>query len=198
MRTLIISDIFGCTESLSSFCNQFTGEVQIISPYDMAAEVDTLQEQVMYEHFIENLGHDAYADKVQQALINFSPDFIIAFSAGATAAWRALARTPLKRVQKMIAFYPGQIRNHTHLNPNCHVDFYFPELEKHFDLKPVIATLKTIPCLYVIKSRYKHGFMNAASENFNLDAYHHYSQICLHEQQNILNLTAKQRLCVHA
>jgi dienelactone hydrolase len=189
MRTLIVSDIFGCTENLKSFSSQFSGEVKILSPYEVYDDFDTLHEQMMYERFIENLGHDAYADKVRETLINFSPDFIIAFSAGATAAWRALAGTPLKRVQKMIAFYPGQIRNFTNLNPNCHVDIYFPELEKHFDLKPVIATLKAIPCLYVIKSRYKHGFMNALSENFNQEAFQHYSQICLNEQQNLQEIT---------
>lgn len=189
MRTLIVSDIFGCTNQLKSFCEQFSGEVLIVSPYEATTADNELHEQLMYDKFIDGLGHDGYANKVQEALIKFSPDFIIAFSAGATAAWRALAMTPLKRVQKMIAFYPGQIRHFTSLNPNCHVDIYFPDVEKHFDLNPVIATLKTIPCLYVVKSRYKHGFMNALSENFNHDAYQHYAYICLNEQQNLQEIT---------
>ncbi|ALO42012.1 hypothetical protein [Pseudoalteromonas phenolica] len=194
MRTLIVSDIFGFTNQLKSFCAQFSGEVKIISPYDVSTPLNELQEQLMYDKFINRLGHDGYADKVQEALINFSPDYIIAFSAGATAAWRALAMTPLKRVQKMIAFYPGQIRHFTSLNPNCHVDIYFPEAEQHFDIKPVIVALKTIPCLHVIKSRYKHGFMNELSENFNRDAYQHYSQICLKEQQNLQEITDNHQL----
>jgi dienelactone hydrolase len=194
MRTLIVTDIFGCNESLQSFCGQLTDELHIVSPYDFHTNNDTFHEQVMYQHFIDNLGHDAYADKVQEALINIRPDFIVAFSAGATAAWRALARTPLKRVQKMIAFYPGQIRNFTELNPNCHVDIYFPEVEEHFDLNSVISALKTIPSLYVVKSRYKHGFMNASSNNFDLDAYRHYSNLCLIEQKNLCTITDKQQV----
>ena len=189
MRTLIVSDIFGCTNQLKKFSEQFSGEVQVVSPYEVTEPDYELQEQSIYDEFINRLGHDGYSNKVQEALIKFSPDFIIAFSAGATAAWRALAMTPLKRVQKMIAFYPGQIRHFTNLNPNCHVDIYFPYVEKHFDLNPVINTLKTIPCLYVIKSRYKHGYMNALSENFNHDAYLHYSHICLNEQQNLQEIT---------
>ena len=191
MRTLIVTDIFGCTKSLIEFSNQFDGEIEIVSPYDDGEYKQSIQEQHAYDYFIQHLGHDAYADKVQESLIRFSPEFIISFSAGATASWRALARTPLKRVQKMIAFYPGQIRNFTDLNPNCHVDIYFPEYEKHFELNPVISILKTIPCLSVVKSRYYHGFMNQMSEGYNHDAYQHYSQICQLEQQILVNLTDK-------
>lgn len=196
MRTLIVTDIFGCNESLLNFCGQFTGELSVVSPYDAPTHNATLHEQVMYQHFIDNLGHDAYADKVQEVLIKERPDFIVAFSAGATAAWRALARTPLKRVQKMIAFYPSQIRNFTELNPNCHVDIYFPEIEEHFELNPVISSLKTIPSLYVVKSRYRHGFMNASSDNFDLEAYRHYSNLCLIEQKKLCDITDKQKVSV--
>ena len=87
MRTLIVTDIFGCTESLIEFSNQFGGEIEIVSPYEDGEYKQSLQEQHAYDYFIQHLGHDAYADKVQESLIRFSPEFIISFSAGATASW---------------------------------------------------------------------------------------------------------------
>jgi len=192
MRTLIVTDIFGKTDGIEVFSAQFHGEVKIISPYENLDIARHCSEKHIYEYFIKNLGHDAYSDKVQAALIEFCPDFIISFSAGATACWRALARTPLKRVHKMIAFYPGQIRHFTDLNPNCHVDIYFPEQEKHFDLKPVINTLNAIPCLSVYKTRYLHGFMNKLSDNYNVDAYSHFCNICLREQSQLTDITDKK------
>ena len=178
MVTLIVSDIFGHTPNLDAFSQELGTKVVICSPYACCQNLTGQSEKQAYDRFITSMGHDGYASKVKEALINEQPDFIVAFSAGAVAAWRALAATPLKRVQKMIGFYPGQIRNYTNLRPQCHVDLYFPHKEDHFDISPVISRLKTVSGVQCVRTRYSHGFMNALSQNFNKYAYLHYTHLC--------------------
>lgn len=178
MVTLIVSDIFGHTPNLNAFAEELDSKVIICSPYTNFQTSVGQTEKQAYDLFIATMGHDGYASKVKEVLIHEQPDFIIGFSAGAVAAWRALAATPLKRVQKMIGFYPGQIRNYTNLRPRCHVDLYFPHKETHFDISPVISQLKTVSGVQCIRTRYSHGFMNALSQNFNKYAYLHYTNLC--------------------
>jgi hypothetical protein len=178
MVTLIVSDIFGHTPNLDKFSHELGNNVIICSPYDCKQNLSMLSEKQIYDKYMAVIGHDGYADKVKKILIEAQPDLIVAFSAGAVAAWRALAATPLKRVQKMIGFYPSQIRNYTSLRPQCHVDLYFPYKEAHFDILSVISKLKTAPGVHCFRTRYSHGFMNELSHNFNKNAYSHYTHLC--------------------
>lgn len=178
MVTLIVSDIFGHTPHLDAFAKELDSRIVICSPYENRQAAKERSEKQAYDLFMATMGHDGYASKVKEALIHEQPDFIIGFSAGAVAAWRALAATPLKRVQKMIGFYPGQIRNYTNLRPRCHVDLFFPHTEMHFDVCSVISKLKTVAGVQCVRTRYSHGFMNALSQHFNQYAYLHYTHLC--------------------
>lgn len=185
MLTLVVSDIFGHTAELDAFVQSLEGKVVVCSPYSFLGDESPKCEKAVYQTFLERLGHDEYAAKVKDYIVTYSPDCIIGFSAGAVAAWRALAATPLKRVQKLLAFYPGQIRHFTQLRPNCHVDIYFPESEPHFDLCAVIEQIKHVAGVNVIRTRYQHGFMNRLSQNYDVDAYRHYARMCSNELTHI-------------
>ncbi|MCF2857992.1 hypothetical protein L1286_10965 [Pseudoalteromonas sp. SMS1] len=182
MITLVVSDIFGQTKSLEGFVNELDGSTAICSPYPFRQGHLDRDESSAYEQFLETSGHDKYVEKVVEAISSKQPDLIIGFSAGAVASWRALSAMPIKSATKLIAFYPSQIRNHLQLHPKCDVDIYFPYEESHFDVKPVIAHLSDVNGVQCFRTRYQHGFMNALSQNFSAEAYHHYTSIC---QQNI-------------
>ena len=178
MVTLIVSDIFGHTANLEAFANELSGNTVICSPYESMQSVrQHRSENEVYTLFKNNVGHDAYKSKVKRAINENKPDLVIAFSAGASAAWRAIAEMSFKP-QKLIGFYPGQIRNYLHVVPRCHVDLLFPQQESHFELTPVINILKKIPSIHCTRTRYNHGFMNALSSEFNKYAYLHYTHWC--------------------
>ncbi|CAH9058135.1 hypothetical protein PSECIP111951_01809 [Pseudoalteromonas holothuriae] len=181
MVTLIISDIFGHTANLDAFANELSDEVVICSPYRVKQSVRQKTEGEIYEQFKNTIGHDGYMAKVEKAIGTHQPDLIIAFSAGAVAAWRAIANMPHTLPNKLIGFYPGQIRNYLHVQPKCFVDLLFPHQESHFELTPVINTLKKMSWVNCTRTRYNHGFMNALSNQFNKYAYLHYTHFC--EQQ---------------
>ncbi|MBD1582756.1 hypothetical protein [Pseudoalteromonas sp. S16_S37] len=181
MVTLIVSDIYGHTANLDTFANELSGEVVICSPYMSKQPARQKDESLVYEQFVNTIGHDGYMAKVEKSIASHKPDLIIGFSAGAVAAWRALAHLKSNAPKKLIGFYPGQIRNYLHIHPNCPVDLYFPHQESHFELTPVIQTLKKTSWVSCTRTRYSHGFMNALSNHFNKYAYLHYTHLC--EQQ---------------
>ncbi|OCQ22958.1 hypothetical protein A7985_03080 [Pseudoalteromonas luteoviolacea] len=193
MITLVVSDIFGQTKSLEGFVNELDGSTAICSPYPFRQGHIDRDEPSVYQQFIETTGHEKYVEKVVEAISSKQPDLIIGFSAGAVASWRALAAMPIKSATKLIAFYPGQIRNHLQLHPKCDVDIYFPYEEKHFDVKPVIEHLSGVHGVSCYRTRYLHGFMNSLSENFCAQAYQHYTRLCQGNIEDAIKLKLANR-----
>jgi dienelactone hydrolase len=197
MVTLIVSDIFGHTANLDAFANELSGEVIICSPYEMEQLFAHQNEDDVYKQFINAVGHDVYLSKVQRAIKSAKPDLVIAFSAGASAAWRAVSKAGSFTPKKLIGFYPGQIRNYLNLHPRCHVELLFPHSEAHFELTPVISTLKKMPGVNCTRTRYNHGFMNALSKQFNKYAYLHYTHLCEQEIQTLQESLVRENLEVN-
>ncbi|CAM3985174.1 hypothetical protein [Pseudoalteromonas byunsanensis] len=184
MVTLIVSDIYGHTANLDAFANELVGGIVICSPYDTKQSIRQRDEEDVYTQFVNTVGHDNYMSKVERAIALHRPQLVIAFSAGASAAWRAIAHMQSGQPKKLIGFYPGQIRNYVDVQPKCQVDLLFPQQEEHFELTPVIQTLQKMANVNCTRTRYNHGFMNALSNQFNKYAYLHYTHLC--EQQIVM------------
>ncbi|MFC3031207.1 hypothetical protein ACFOEE_01535 [Pseudoalteromonas fenneropenaei] len=183
MTTLIVTDIFGNNKHVEGFASDLANDVSICAPYSACQNFADLPEERVYDQFISLCGHDQYAQKVKDAIMRHQPHTIIAFSAGAVAAWRALAALPVKRVSRLIGFYPSQIRNYLTLRPMCDVELLFPYDEPHFDVGQVISALDAVPAVHCVRTRYQHGFMNPLSLGYRPSAAAHYGYYC---QQQVL------------
>ncbi len=182
---LIFTDIFGITDAiktLSDTLNQQGNTVSIVDPYQ-GVQIKSTHEVDIYQYFLEECGHEHYLAKVNNvllaALASGNQDiFIIAFSAGASAAWKALDKiNPLfksdqanKCIKHFLGFYPTQIRHHLALTPVCRSTLIFAEREKHFNVKDVIAHLSKSEQVQCIQVPLLHGFMNPLSLNYNPQA----------------------------
>ncbi|AXV65018.1 MULTISPECIES: dienelactone hydrolase family protein [Pseudoalteromonas] len=174
MNYLLVSDIFGNTAHLSQLAQQLSGKVSLCEPY--LGEIQTpVSEHVQYQHFLNQCGHDTYLERVYIKMAAVKrPTTIIAFSAGASAVWRAQAELQNPYIKKIIAFYPSQVRNHLDLSATVPCQFIFAHSEAHFDIAPVVATLRDKPNVSCEVSQYAHGFMNPLSDNFDHAGYQAY------------------------
>ena len=213
--TLIISDIFGVTPRLLALQSSLesTQNVILLDPYQ--GQIKSFKsESAAYQLFMDTCGHEHYYTQTCQIIKNRSDkqkdqhiDHIIAFSAGASAAYRAICEHPIKH---FIGFYPSQIRHHLDLKPQCPTTLIFPVHEPHFDVAKVMKTVaecsqqhQSVTCL---QSSQNHGFMNPLSAGFNhqhatafeqvfcqhpLSDYqliaHQCREICQHDQQHHRN-----------
>ncbi|TMP34288.1 hypothetical protein [Pseudoalteromonas rubra] len=193
MVTLIVGDIFGHSDYLEDFAQNLGADYKVSSPYGEFEAKINLPENQVYQSFIDEVGHDKYMRQVLDDILAYQPDLIIAFSAGAVAAWRALSAIALKSSVKLIAFYPGQIRNYLHLNPGCRVDIFFPYQEHHFDIVPIMEILQQQPNIECFRTRYEHGFMNSLSSHYNSDAYGHYLAKCQEEVAQLAKIKFNYR-----
>ncbi|WP_288344286.1 hypothetical protein [uncultured Pseudoalteromonas sp.] len=181
MNYLLVSDIFGKTAHLSLLAQQLRGKVSLCDPYLGEIQLP-INEQFQYQHFITHCGHDSYFERVHLKMAAIrQPTTIIAFSAGAAAVWRAQAELKNSFIKKIIAFYPSQVRHHLELEAKVPCRFIFPHSEEHFDIKPVIATLKSKAKVSCEIADFGHGFMNPLSENFNQLGYQQFTEQLLKE-----------------
>lgn len=187
MTLVLITDIFGLNQELQEvthwLMNTTEMPVKTIDPYQ-GQQLNFLDEEQAYQHFIKKCGHDQYLNIINQSLSNVQQDvIIIGFSAGASAAWRYISRDysstkqpqPLG-VKHFIGFYPSQIRHHTHLTPLCSTTLLFPVKEPHFDVKNVIHELTNNSPVNCITTEYYHGFMNPNSAHYSAKANLYYRQ----------------------
>ncbi|GEK09448.1 dienelactone hydrolase family protein [Pseudoalteromonas sp. McH1-7] len=180
MTILIVTDIFGHTEHVNRFANSLGRDVKVLSPY--VEEPTNVTEAECYQFFLAQCGHQRFAEKVVAAIDALNPKLIIGFSAGGAAAWVALSEfSSVNSVEHLIAFYPSQLRNHLQHKPNCDVSIFFAQVEPHFDVEPVIDTLRCKKGVSCVRTRYLHGFMNKLSTNFDSYAYSHYQYFCQRE-----------------
>jgi len=176
MHIVIVSDIFGRQQALDNFCSSLAAPTTftVIDPFQ-GQYLNFADEEHAYQTFIEHCGHDNYTEIIAKTLTKLSKNcFIIGFSAGAAATWRALANLPEHKQQlckHFIGFYPSQIRHHLHLSSQVKTHLYFPKDEAHFSVTQVIAALATTPNVSTVQTNYLHGFMNPHSINFSQQAY---------------------------
>ena len=161
MTNFIVTDIFGLTPAISTFASALQNS-QVIDPYqglltNFANEADA------YQAFLHHCGHDKYYYQVLTAITNTPNSTIIAFSAGASASFRAISEVTTNH---LIAFYPSQIRHHLHLNPKSPTTIIFPHHEAHFDVAKVLNTVAECPTVCCLQSEQNHGFMNPQSQGF--------------------------------
>lgn len=185
MQLIIVTDIFGFTHQFKTWQQIFADSyatVSVINPYgDVVQQSD--HEQTLYQNFINQLGHDNYAKLVENHIRNVNePCIVVGFSAGASAAWRALAQIGKQghNTRHFIGFYPSQVRNHHHIAPQCTTRIVLPKSESHFCIKQLHANLAKHKQVEVINTPWQHGFCNQLS--------YHYSKAA---EQQVLQLISK-------
>jgi len=165
VKILVVSDIYGATPELRSLVHHFPGDAEIIAPYAVG-EMKAGTEEEAYESFLESGGLDAYTQKLSDTIADLRPDALVAFSAGAGAAWRVLSKPGLS-LRLGVLFYGSRIRDYLTLRPAVPTKLIFAEHEKAFDVAPVAATLRAQGMDAVVMPGTRHGFMNARSPGFD-------------------------------
>lgn len=174
MNYVIVSDIFGLTAPLMNLSGLISSNARVIDPYKGVIQPYD-SEQYYYNKFKLECGHDNYVANVLNALNALTqPTTCIAFSAGASAAWRAQLLTGNPHLKKLFGFYPSQIRNNLAIEAKKPCEFIFPESEVHFNLSEIIEKLTAKRNVNCIQTPFLHGFMNEYSENFNAQALNKY------------------------
>ncbi len=176
MQLLVISDIFGLTPVLETLARSLHPGAEILDPY-LGRKYAFDGEEDAYQAFLAECGHDTYAERVRGCLSQLrEPTRVIAFSAGAVAAWRALAELSTVKVTELVGFYPGQIRDYLMFDASVPTRLIFPNQEAHFDVEPVIRALSEKQRVVCEHSAYSHGFMNALSRHFSIAGYGEFIQ----------------------
>ena len=171
MNYLILSDIFGTTSALIDLAEQLNTQFCIVDPYNGEPQLIE-REKEHYNSFKQQCGHDKYFEIVKEYFKTLSePTTCLAFSAGASAAWRAQSITENPYLEKLVGFYPSQIRNNLAINAKINCEFIFPKHESHFDVTHVIQNLSLKRNVKCKMAQFDHGFMNKLSDNFNESAY---------------------------
>ncbi len=198
---LLVSDIFGTTDALLELVKlieQNSIPVALITPYghqNLSKQAPLYyfdNEQQAYDVFIKACGHTKYSDICHQAIssnkknstLKAKVQYIIAFSAGASAVWHAI-REPFVQSQSadwlketyFIGFYPSQIRNYTESTPAFLTQLLFPRIEEHFDVKAVATALQQANNTSCISTPYLHGFLNNQSLNYDQQAYQKFKRL---------------------
>mgnify|MGYP001030638792 FL=1 len=175
MKLIIIADIFGKTPALLELAQCLAENVQILDPYD-GKMMGFASEAQAYDYFTQNVGLDAYYDKVRALLLGIDEPFhIIAFSVGASVAWRLSEQVPNKYLKSATCFYGSQIRHYLAIAPKIPIHLIFPAQEAHFSVEQVMAILKDRANVSIEQVPYLHGFMNKHSVNFNREGYQAFS-----------------------
>ncbi|OIQ48260.1 MAG: hypothetical protein BM565_02480 [Gammaproteobacteria bacterium MedPE] len=175
---IIVSDIFGHNDYLTQFIAdcKLSSVANVIDPYSgrslqFDGQVDA------YDCFTRHGGLDALTRKVKQVVSTLTqPCFLIGFSAGASAVWRVLADNDCAdMIEGGLCFYPGQIRHHLTLAPLSPVELIFPSHETHFELQPVIESVRLLPNTQCQQLDVQHGFMNRQLVAFDEG---NYNELC--------------------
>lgn len=184
MKLIVATDIFGQTPELMAWLTPIAqasgGGLEVISPYLQQFNVDMFAssggtDELAYQKFLDAGGSKAYTEKLQIHLdVQQEPFIAIGFSAGAAALWQ-LAAKPQPRLQQLIAFYGGQIRHDSDLQPLVSTTLIWSQ-ETHFDVAQLHQRLAERPRVSSVLTPYQHGFINPYSTGFNRNAANDYQQ----------------------
>lgn len=165
LKLLVAADVFGATPELAALAAALPGTATVVSPY-AGAQPEFAREEDAYAAFIDHGGIDAYAARLAQAIGAAPPRALVGFSAGASAAWVALARCGAA-VELAVLFYGSRIRDFAGLAPACPVKLIFAEHEKSVDAGKLAARLRRPGVDAEIVPGTRHGFMNARSPGYD-------------------------------
>lgn len=176
MQRLIVSDIFGRTPALERLALELQGDVEIIDPYDSSV-MEFENENDAYVYFTHNVGLDAYAEKLSNALkAMHSPVSLLGFSVGASASWKLSENPKTTNVVGAVLFYGSQIRHYSKIEPRFPTSLVFPKAEPHFLVTELISVLRQKENVHIHHAQEGHGFMNDHSQNYSVHAYKKYMQ----------------------
>lgn len=169
MKVILVPDIFGDGVHLSRLIEHLKSNgfsVTIVSPYKSLFSFKS--EEEAYQCYLTESGHDDYYRKLLNVIEQETEAFVLlGFSAGASAAWRAVSNLQHQNLKGFLGFYPGQIRNYLDLSPKSDTRLVFPKQEKHFDVNKVISSLSNKQKVVCEMTPFEHGFMNENSPGFN-------------------------------
>ncbi len=189
MYLVIVTDIFGVNKSIRELQQASAKEferVTIVDPYS-GLDKEFKSEADAYSFFNNNCGHDYFLQKLNDAIKTIKDKIIlVGFSAGASAAWRAVNLKQNFNVNHLLAFYPGQIRNHLELQPICNVSIIFPNIETHFNVDDCIEILEKNTQIDCRKNAQLHGFMNPFSNNYSADEAAKFFYMITHPQRVLM------------
>lgn len=168
-RLLVITDIFGVGPGLSALTEKLAPhyQVEVLDPYKGKAK-DFADEGEAYHAFIEEMGHQEYFEQLKCRLLQLdSQVYLVGFSAGCGALWRASADEDCApAIKGALGFYGNPVREWTHLLPKVPVSLVYPEREAHFSVPELVTELSGTQNLNLEVWRQQHGFMNAQSHGF--------------------------------
>lgn len=171
---LLVADIFGQTEALDALAADLAPNatsVRIVAPYGGSAPHFSSSDDA-YAAFLEHCGHDAYLARVRSALQDTEePLLLVGFSAGASAAWRAVNQDTSGKICRFVGFYPTRIRHHLDITLHVPTMLIFPSMEAFFSVDDLIAELTFFSLVSCLRTEYAHGFMNPASSGFDPAAH---------------------------
>ena len=167
MRTIVAADLHGVTAGLRSLITPFVCEAIFVSPWD-GDGCPFASEQQAHSALMAKKGIESYADKISAAAGN-EPAFIIAFSAGASAAWLHAASGKGHPDSLATLFYGSRIRDYSTLIPRFNITVVFAESEASFSPAGLAQIIASDRVHTVIESGTAHGFMNPCSPNYAAD-----------------------------
>lgn len=178
MNLIVVSDIFGKTESVNQLTAQLSpyySEVTVIDPYK-GQNTSFENEEDAYQHFQHNSGITKLTALLEKKIIDSKGKIdIIGFSVGGTSAWEISGKDISTNIRNVVSFYGSRIREKTNISPKYPTSLIFPASEKSFALEPVIQAVENKQNVEVIRTNYLHGFMNRESKNFSEAGYRYFS-----------------------
>jgi dienelactone hydrolase len=170
MQVIVATDIFGYTKTIGHLIESLSCthiQAIILDPYQQEERFFSDKDHA-YSSFVEECGHDKYAELVHNTLADIKgPVTVLGFSAGASAAWKAADGYSNSNLVHLIGFYPTQIRHHLDAQIYPPTTLIFPGVESHFDVDDIVSTVSKRDNVLCIQTEYKHGFMNPLSSGYS-------------------------------
>ena len=167
---VIAADVFGVTPELGQLVQALgIPEATLISPHPFTRAFRSEAEG--YASFMAAGGVEAYAKHLGSvfAARDYTFDFALGFSAGASALWLCLADAALepRLPRRAVLYYGSRIREHAHLRPRRPARLVFAEHEASFDPAPLVLKLRAAGNDAALIPGSAHGFMNPLSQGYD-------------------------------
>ncbi|WP_028117212.1 hypothetical protein [Ferrimonas senticii] len=160
---LLVTDIFGQHQTLQPLIDELErhfSAVMVLDPYNGQRFVFDSETQA-FEHFQSRCGAAGYQQKLQQILTSATAPFkLLAFSAGANAAWPLL--TQANSISKAALVYGNAIVDQPELKPNCPTQLWLCDSDR--GVKALQSQLNQHADLLL--SPLPHGYFNPRSEHY--------------------------------
>ena len=162
--TIVAADVLGVTARLRALLGPYCGDAVYVSPWERDG-CPYASEQQAHSALLAKHGIASYADKIAAA-VGDAPAFIVAFSVGASAAWRYAASGKAHPDSRATLFYGSRIRDYADLTPRFAINAVFAEREASFDPVPLVRRIASERVHANVAAGTAHGFMNPDSPNY--------------------------------